>query len=513
MANADISATWDYHNGTKHSPESVRSSGHYLDWPNQPRPYKLYAKLEGLPLPQDFEPLNVSALQAVASAKASRSQERLPDLKTLSTVLHFSAGVTKRLRSPGGEMAFRAAACTGALYHIELYVVCGELPSLDAGVYHYGVHDTALRRLRSGDYRAFLAKATGMEPAVAEAPATVVCTSTYWRNAWKYQSRAYRHCFWDNGTILANMLAMAWALDLPARVVTGFADDDVNRLLDVDDEREVAVSLVPLGYAPTLSPGPAPGVERLNLETVPPSSREVDYPAIRSMHSASRLTAPDEVSAWRVSGGPTPGPAPAGETAALLPLRPGTAPEEPIDKVISRRGSTRSFDPLPITFEELSTMLAAATSGAPADFFDPPGPPMNDLYLIVNSVDGLASGTYVLHQQQQALELLRLGAFRDEAGYLDLGQQLGADAAVNIYFLADLGPILARHGNRGYRIAQLEASITAGKLYLAAYALRLGATGLTFFDDDVTSFFSPHAQGKSVMFLMALGKSSSRRST
>jgi hypothetical protein len=66
--------------------------------------------------------------------------------------------------------------------------------------------------------------------------------------------------------------------------------------------------------------------------------------------------------------------------------------------------------------------------------------------------------------------------------------------------------VLARYGNRGYRAAQLEAGITGGKLYLSSYAQRLGASGLTFFDDDVTRFFSPHAEDKSVMFLVALGK-------
>ena len=55
------------------------------------------------------------------------------------------------------------------------------------------------------------------------------------------------------------------------------------------------------------------------------------------------------------------------------------------------------------------------------------------------------------------------------------------------------------------------ASIEGGKLYLAAYALGLGATGLTFFDDDVTRFFSPHAAGKSVMFLTAIGRPARRR--
>jgi hypothetical protein len=52
----------------------------------------------------------------------------------------------------------------------------------------------------------------------------------------------------------------------------------------------------------------------------------------------------------------------------------------------------------------------------------------------------------------------------------------------------------------------LEAGIVGGKLYLAAYAQRLGASGLTFFDDDVTRFFAPHAADKSVMFLVAVGK-------
>ena len=45
-----------------------------------------------------------------------------------------------------------------------------------------------------------------------------------------------------------------------------------------------------------------------------------------------------------------------------------------------------------------------------------------------------------------------------------------------------------------------------GKIYLAAYAQRLGATGLTFFDDDVIHFFSPHAKDKSAIFLLAIGK-------
>jgi nitroreductase len=82
---------------------------------------------------------------------------------------------------------------------------------------------------------------------------------------------------------------------------------------------------------------------------------------------------------------------------------------------------------------------------------------------------------------------------------------------VNVYVLADLDRVGRRYGNRGYRVAQLEAAIMGGRLYLAAYALGLAASGLTFFDDEVTAFFAPHARGKSVMFLVAIGQPVSRR--
>jgi SagB-type dehydrogenase family enzyme len=182
-------------------------------------------------------------------------------------------------------------------------------------------------------------------------------------------------------------------------------------------------------------------------------------------------------------------------------------PRDPVEQVILRRGSTRKFARTPITLTQLSTMLDRATRGVPADFLDPVGSQLNHLYLIVHAVEGLDPGAYVFHRNQKLLESLKHGEFRSQAGYLGLQQALPADAAVDVFFLADLRPILQRFGNRGYRAVQLEAGILGGKLYLAAYAQHLGATGLTFFDDDVTGFFSPHAEGKSAIFLVALGHS------
>ena len=105
------------------------------------------------------------------------------------------------------------------------------------------------------------------------------------------------------------------------------------------------------------------------------------------------------------------------------------------------------------------------------------------------------------------MQLLKEGDFRERAGYLGLEQELPADASVDFFFLADLPKIVAAFGNRGYRATQLEAGILGGKLYLAAYAQKLGATGLTFYDDDVVNFFAPHAKGKNAIFLVACGHS------
>jgi len=102
--------------------------------------------------------------------------------------------------------------------------------------------------------------------------------------------------------------------------------------------------------------------------------------------------------------------------------------------------------------------------------------------------------------------MIRAGEFRHVAGNLGLDQDLPADASVDIFLMSDLNAVLKRFGNRGYRAAQLEAGIIMGRFYLASYAQKLGVTGLTFYDDSVTSFFSPHAKDKSTMLLVAIGK-------
>ena len=289
---------------------------------------------------------------------------------------------------------------------------------LPAGVYHFAAAEFGLRKLRAGDYRRLLLEATSGELAVAHAPLIIICTCTYWRNAWKYQARTYRHFGWDNGTLLANLLAVGTALGMPTKLLCGFVDANVNRLIDVDPRREVAFSLVALGHVPDL-PGQSPAeLTPLGLETIPLSGREVDYPLMREMHVASSLNSTEEVAKWHagqlaVSSRPA--------AATLIPLQPladNEMPRDSIEQVILRRGSSRKFDLSPIRLEQLSTMLERATRGVPADFLDPPGAQLNDLYLIVHAVEGLRPGAYAFDRNSRALECLKLGNFRDQAGYL-----------------------------------------------------------------------------------------------
>jgi SagB-type dehydrogenase family enzyme len=507
MNNLEIPAAWKYHDDTKHSYWSIRNHPHFLDWANRPLPFKIYPKIAPLPLPWDVPQTGVAALSAISEPASSSRPDSVPDLQDLGRILYFSAGITKQHAHPGGGIYFRAAACTGALYEIELYVVTADLAGLDAGVYHFNPADVALRLLRKGDFRGNLAQATAMEPAVAHAPATIICTGTYWRNAWKYQARAYRHFGWDNGTLLANMLAVSAASGLPAEIVLGFVDAEMNLLLDLDRRQEVSLCLVPIGRT-SESSLPAPReAPLLGLETIPLSRHEVQYPAMLEMHDASSLESQEEVAQWRGKQSDFPSSALAGEAVRLQRLPEEDQPKDTIEQVILRRGSTRTFDQTAsITLAQLSTIIECATRGLPADFLEPPSAQLNDLYLIVHAVQGLKPGAYFFRRERNTLERLKAGEFRAEAHHLGLEQALPAAACVDIFFLADLKRILEGFGNRGYRAVQLEAGAIGGRIYLAAYAQHLGATGLTFFDDDVINFFSPHAKDKSAIFLLAIGK-------
>jgi SagB-type dehydrogenase family enzyme len=620
--NRDRDAARGFHEVTKHSYTSVRSDPHALDWENRPLPYKIYSAAGSIALPRELDLSPMPAILAIAggideSATATSSSispdsspktadfspnthipsqktadstqnsafssdlaaERKLDqplgLETLTRILFCADGLTRSKSIGGDAYHFRAAASAGALYPVEIYLAATEGAQLTPGLYHFSPADLKLRGLRRGDWREYLARACRMSPALAEARAILVLSAIFWRSAWKYRARAYRYCFWDAGTILANLMAAANADGVPAEIVTTFEDAPVERLIDVDADREGVICLVALGRSPRPAESPtvaaaialstplvldrSPADEAaiapstplapLDLDPVPLSTRERTYDDLVKIHRASRLETIDEVRAVAAASLASQSAFLANESAAApestLPAASESAPasesmlaasksapesrpaatQSPdateyapvasetivpaalppaeslgLGETILRRGSTRLFAREPISAQELATILATARAPLHVDF-----PPMVESYLIVNAVDGFEAGAYYCRRDSGTFELQKPGDFRAVAGYLCLEQPLGADCSALICYMANLDRALEALGNRGYRDAHLEAGILGGRAYLAAYALGRGATGLTFYDDDTTQFFSPHAAGKSPLLMLAIG--------
>ena len=504
MNNRDIEAARDYHGSTKLA---------YINLRNKPPLYKSYRGGTVVHLPTSFPQPTVSTVEAVSGiTPPDPAGLGSLDLSGVAQLLFYSAGlIRKRVLPVAGEVHYRAAASAGALYPVEVYLVSGDIPGLSAGVYHFSPADFTLRQLREGDYRGELVGATAGDGAVAAAPVTMVFTAVFWRSAWKYRVRGYRYCFWDAGTMLANLLATARGqAGLSTRLVAGFVDQRVDHLVGVQSEREASLCLVALGTGADDSARPTPAeVAPVALQVSDSFPGEISYPEIGIAHAAACLMEEDEVSAWRPTGNRQLGP-----LSLTEPLAQDKASERAIQKLQSRplgetviqRGSTRRFARVPISVDQFEVILDSSTRDFPADFTSEDlGNPLVDAYIIANAVDGLRSGAYYYSPQDRRLELLKPGAFREEAGHLCFEQALGADAAAVVFFMADLERVLKRYGNRGYRAAQLQAGIMVGNAYLCAHSLELGATGMTFYDEEVVEFFSPHSEGKSLMFLVAVG--------
>jgi SagB-type dehydrogenase family enzyme len=494
LGNRYIEAARVYHEITKHSYTSVRSSGYRLDWDNRPAPYKIYPTAGALALPRELELSAMPALAAIAAAAQSEGNGAL-GIETLTRILFCTGGLTRSRQVGGEDYHFRAAASAGALYPTEIYVAASEVEGLEPALYHFSPADLKLRGLRRGDWRAMLSRAAAGRHSIARARAAIILTSIFWRSAWKYRARAYRYCFWDAGTMIANLLAAAGAEQIGVEIVTAFEDPQIESLLGLDPDREGAVALIALGAgASELVESPA--LELFPFESIALSQSEVSYEPIVKFHCESRLVTSAEVS--EIADATVTAAEPRGDLIRFDRLAADDAMG--LGETILRRGSTRQFAQAPIRGEELQAILATGREHPRADF-----PSLIDTYLIVNAVEGLAPGAYFHERIGGGLELVKAGEFRGEAGYLCLEQPLGMDCSVLLVYMADLERALAALGNRGYRDAHLEAGILGGRAYLGAYTLGHGATGLTFYDDDTAKFFEPHAAGKSPILMVAIG--------
>jgi SagB-type dehydrogenase family enzyme len=480
-----------YHEQTKHRPGVIRRSPQGvprfvpMDLSNRPSPFKRYAGAPLHPLPTDLSLDGPPAIEVLAGSGSP--EPAAVDDELVARLLFFSGGVTRILGHGRRRLYFRAAASAGNLHPLETYVVCGDLPGLDAGVYHFAPDVFALESLRDGDYRAFVADASA-DLALATTSAGLIVTGIPWRTAWKYSERGWRHLYWDMGTMLANLFAIAEAHSVDVRLLFGFRDAELCRLLEVDGVTEFPLAVLSLSaHGASATPAHATNAEiaPLRLQTTPISRAPIEFPLVTATQHAGALDTSDDVRAWRAA---TPTGTPA--TVSLvdgLPHQPHA--DEPIEAVILRRGSTRAMRHAAVPTDVLLHGMTYATRPVLADAIPTDRTLLRHL-LSVHAVDGVPAGNYEFRDSGLRMRRrLSDQQARTMSAYLCLNQELGGDSAYTTFLCTQLSEVLDALGDRAYRVVQTEAGIVAGRLQLFAFAVGYGATALTFYDDEVAASF------------------------
>ena len=442
-----------------------------LDPTNAPTPFKQYRDAETIPLPRHLVPSEAPATQILSGLSERGAQL---DLSLLATLLFLTGGVTRVTTGPRGQTFFRTAMSAGNLHPIEIYpVLAPGFDSISEGVYHFAPKEFALRRLRRGDFRPVI----GVHNSSA-----LVITGIVWRTAWKYGERGWRHLYWDAGTMLANLLATADAHGIDARVHVGFDDAAVSSLVGIDGVDEMPLALVTLGTEVGW-PDPQPDTPPLSLE-VPPVAREpIRLPMVVEAQRAGELDA-DEVEGWLDSA------AGVGPDVPSTVDPPGSDRHGTIESVILKRGSTRDMTHETIDAGKLNWPMSAATRAVPFDTASHGS--LLKHFVNIHDVEEVDPGAY--RWSHDRLELIGAAEkIREKSALLCLNQPLGGDSAYTVFHCCRLDALLDALGSRGYRAAQLEAGVVSGRLALCAFAVGLGATGLTFFDDHVSTFFQTQA--------------------
>ncbi|HEX9910035.1 MAG TPA: SagB/ThcOx family dehydrogenase, partial [Desulfatiglandales bacterium] len=265
-----IKTCLEYHQETSY--DRFEMSGHSLDWANQPKAIKEYLGITSLSLPRELQ-IPKGKLSAILKEPEVRTVTGEFDIKTLSLLLLLSYTHTARARSPEGDFFFRSAASAGALYPTEIYVASHDVSGVDDGLYHFAMQNHSLDPLRKGDVSGVVHR--------EESHLTFFLTAIFFRSAWKYRARAYRYHLLDTGHVAENLLLALKASKLPFSVTYDFDDGEVNRLLGLDDQKEVALAIIDV-------PG-RKGISKKHKEPLPPlpehmlqassvSAKEIDYP-------------------------------------------------------------------------------------------------------------------------------------------------------------------------------------------------------------------------------------------
>jgi len=493
----------DYHAQTKHHLHRFARSTGYMDWANQPAPFRTYAGASSIPLPLAAvdPPLDYNALYQ----PARRSNPAPFSLTAVGLLLELSMGLSAWKAIPGQRWALRMNPSSGNLHPTEAHVIAVALQDLPDGLYHY--HPLEHRLERRG--RITPQQAAALQPLLGSPCLLVALTSIFWRETWKYGERALRYCQHDVGHALA-ALAFAARLLNWRLVRLAAADEDIGTALGFDrtpwppheaEEPALIAALLPPEAARPSSVFPTEAARILNtvdIEGFPNrlSPEHQDWDIIPRTAAICRRppNADDE-----------PVLAPPPLAAAARP-----APEETqAAAVIRQRRSAQAFDPRGQLDRDAFLGLLDRTRPRPAcpPFDARIGPDRISLVLFVHRVRDIAPGLYAfirhpshLGDMRRAtsaafawkavvsdlpLFLLESAEVRAEAIDLSCRQEIGGFSTFSLGMLARFEAEV-RDTPWVYRELFWEAGLIGQVLYLEAEARGVRGTGIgCYFDDPV----------------------------
>ncbi|TKB61931.1 MAG: SagB/ThcOx family dehydrogenase [Nitrospira sp.] len=520
-----------YHIQTKHHFNRYARSLGYLDWANQPDPFRRFEGAQLIPLPllkPDEAPLS-PAYGAIYERGAIPSQPL--SVPSLSRWFEFALALSAWKKAGESEWALRSNPSSGNLHPTEGYVVLPRIAGLDVvpGLYHYAPreHGLELRAEFSADRLACL---------LAPFPTGAFLfglTSVHWREAWKYGERSFRYCNHDVGHAIGSARVAAATLGWKMVLLDGVDQDTVAMLLGTDrkDDFGEAESEHPDCLAVIWPSGEVRGEQM----TVP---LFLDGAIVKELSSATwhgkanRLSQEhgvhwdiiDEVAeaSWKTQ---------VDQLASLLPTSSASgentlhASQETNDvgpsagQIIRQRRSAVSFDgKTSISASTFFHMMQRVMPRVERPQLERPMPwdvwpydPAIHLLIFVHRVDGLTPGIYCLVRDpkkvtfiQQAvnpeltwtlapkcpdglpLYWLLEGDARKLAVQVSCHQDIAGDSAFSFGMLAEFEGTLRERGAWWYPRMFWEAGLLGQVLYLESEAAGVRATGIgCFFDDPV----------------------------
>jgi SagB-type dehydrogenase family enzyme len=497
----EVETVLRYHELSKHGSPGYAPGPGYLDWANQPDPFRRYHGAALLPLEQEHpgeEPLYEPAFLLGSEPPSPVT------LRSVSRLFFDSLALSAWKQAGGSRWALRVNPSSGNLHPTEAYLVSGPIPGLldTAAVCHYAPREHAL------EVRAVLPEGVWESIAAGLPPEALLVglTSIHWREAWKYGLRAYRYCQHDAGHALGAVAVAAAGLGYEARLLDGLGTARIETLLGVtghigpeSEEGDCLLAIVSAGSGPIREP-----------------TRE----AVAAFRGLAWRGTPNRLSPQHVDWGIT-----GAAWAARKP--PGHVPAEPppdfprlhversplsLRRIIHQRRSAVAMDGRTgITAAAFYQILRKTLPGPDqVPFTTLPWAPKVHLALFVHRVQGLDPGLYLLARDPAAVQSLRAalpsdfqwvrpegspgalplfhlstGDLRGLASRLSCNQDIAGDGCFAVAMLAEFaGPV--RQGAWWYPRLFWECGVVGQVLYLEAEASGISATGIGCYFDDPT---------------------------